>query len=159
MLDQPIDGPTRRRAAIDVVAQENVNRSTCWPLFQIVLAEPYELVQEIQPAMDITNGINSDTTGKARDPSINAKKLVIRQSAAQLGPRRGVHTLGKSIITSGGDISRNRRFKNLNGHSDARVTDRTWNLADFTKLLEAPRNAHFVLIAKAERINMSEHNL
>ena len=68
-LDQSIDGFARPRSAINVVAQENLYRSTVLVSREIFIDLRKAFVQQIQAAMDVTDGVNPNAFWQRRIPS------------------------------------------------------------------------------------------
>jgi hypothetical protein len=58
MLDQPFDRFARAIPAIDVVAEENIDRPHGRPQPCIGLNLPQKVIEQIKPTMDVAYGVN-----------------------------------------------------------------------------------------------------
>src|SRR5882724_2442960 len=79
MIDQPIDGPARGRAAIDIIAQKDIDRPARWASGDIGIDPGQKFLEQIEAAMNIADRI---------DPQIRRGQRAAPQYLKSLGVRK-----------------------------------------------------------------------
>ena len=65
-LDQQIDGLSRRRTAIDIIAEKHVERSRRRAARDMMIDRAEDIMEQVRASMDVADGIDSDAVGEFR---------------------------------------------------------------------------------------------